>query len=105
MLNVNDLELKLRIIESEIREIERKKEKCWDNVLGIIFAFVIILGIGSYYLFARKEEILVIILSVILLLICLVSGPYWYTKYKSACQKLKKLERELYLLKKGLKKD
>ena len=109
MLDVNNLELKLRVIESEIRESEREKEKLWDAVIGSVFGFICLLGVGLYTLIKQSNERLWIIpvygLALFFALLCPFLIYYWYDKYKNKKKQLEKLERELYLLKKGLKKD
>jgi len=77
MLNVNDLELKIRIVKGEIREYKKKERKCWENVLSIILAFILVLGASIYFCFIKNEKGLIeILLSVILLISCPLLGFY-----------------------------
>ena len=105
-VNSDKLELKIRVIKGEIRENKREKDKYWDIILTIVLSFIGLVGVGFYYFFTKKEMgTAEIILAVILLLLLPVLGFYWYNKYKSTCQKIEQLERELELLKKGLKEE
>src|SRR3954454_1207801 len=107
--NVNSLELRIRIIEGEIRENKREKEKYLGEVIGLIATFVIFLGIDSYIFFLKEEKItrdettLAIIFSVIIFLFCLFFGPYLYSKYQKVKKQIEKLEQELKRLKEELK--
>ena len=95
--NVNSLELRLRIIESEIREGEREIEKSLDGVLGCSFMSILFSG-GSVYLFfnpqqVSKETYLISFLGLIVLSVVSIAFiPYWYNKYKKK-KNLKNLKR------------
>lgn len=103
---MSNLELKIRAVKGEIRENERKKKKCLESIVTLVSSFLFSI-IGSVWFFVIKKErdIKAIILAVLLLLGIPILYLFVYSKYKKVKAKMEQLERELYLLKKGLKEE
>ena len=103
--NDSNLELRIRIVEGEIRESKREKDKIQSEYLTSIIATSLFSAIGLTVLFIEKrQEYFWQIISGMIVAVLFFSWAwwYWYNKYQKECQKIKKLERELDLLEKGL---
>ncbi|MCE8163782.1 MAG: hypothetical protein I3274_06260 [Candidatus Moeniiplasma glomeromycotorum] len=102
----NNLELKIRLIQGETRESKREKEKCLEALGGLIACFISLI-IGSIYFFVIKKEYETwhIFFTGLIGVGILILGYYWWNRYQKASKRLEELKKELYLLKKALKKE
>ena len=108
MLNEKNNDLELRVKLLEIEEAKREKKEYEDKSWGLIFPtamFVLLIPFSIIKIEEQYTKIFLVGISVFFVLLGIYCFSKYYPKYKRACQKLKKLERELYLLKKGLKEE
>ena len=107
MLNENNLEIRVKLLE--IKEAKKVKKEYENKSLGLISLelLLIFLCIPGVLITVENniEKLLLVGIFTSLLLVCAFYFLKYYPKYKEKQKQLEKLERELYLLKKGLKKE